>query len=186
MGIDFREKSIIYSDSLNLEKALGLKKQCEAIGIKGKQKIVSISPYWIYHVASFGIGTFFTNDFNTASDGGKGKSKALNMVIKIASVNSVPCVKISDDLMKVSDYISELVVLIATSWFQNTGDPATIRKVKEIFDLPIWAININIDVTLNVDYGLKANAITIKLRGPRCSVWCSTKLYSDGVDASVQ
>lgn len=59
------------------------------------------------------------------------------MVIKIASVNGVPCVKISDDLMKVSDYISELVVLIATSWFQNTGDPATIRKVKEIFDLPI-------------------------------------------------
>lgn len=45
MGIDFREKSVIYSDSLNLEKALGLKKQCEAIGIKGKQKIVSISPY---------------------------------------------------------------------------------------------------------------------------------------------
>lgn len=78
-----------------------------------------------------------TNDFHTASDSGKGKSKALNMVIKIASINNVPCVKLSDDLTKVSGCISELLMLITIFWFQNTGDPATIRKVKGIFGLPI-------------------------------------------------
>jgi nicotinic acid phosphoribosyltransferase len=52
-------------------------------------------------LASFGIGTYLTNDFRTVSSGGKAKSKPLNMVIKIASVNGVPCVKISDDLSKV-------------------------------------------------------------------------------------
>ena len=52
--------------------------------------------------AAFGIGTFFTNDFKSLSSGGKEKSKALNIVIKIASINDLPCVKISDDLTKVS------------------------------------------------------------------------------------
>jgi len=103
MGIDPRDKSIIFSDSLDLEKALGLKKQCDKIGFK----------------ASFGIGTYLTNDFRTVSSGGKAKSKPLNMVIKIASVNGVPCVKISDDLSK------------------NTGDPVIVHKVKEMFGLPL-------------------------------------------------
>lgn len=38
MGIDFREKTIIYSDSLNVEKALDLKTQCEEIGFKGSKE----------------------------------------------------------------------------------------------------------------------------------------------------
>ncbi|KAF7975743.1 hypothetical protein HWV62_8731 [Athelia sp. TMB] len=79
------EKSIIFSDALNLDKALRLKKQCDEIGFK----------------AAFGIGTYLTNDFQKASTGGKEKSKALNMVIKIASVDGKTCVKISDDLKKV-------------------------------------------------------------------------------------
>lgn len=99
LGIDHREKSIIFSDSLNLDKALQLKKQCDEIGFK----------------SAFGIGTFLTNDFSSL----RGKSKALNMVIKIASLNSNPCVKISDDLSK------------------STGDEATVRKVKKIFGLSV-------------------------------------------------
>jgi len=35
MGIDSRDKIIIFSDALNLNKALGLKKQCDEIGFKG-------------------------------------------------------------------------------------------------------------------------------------------------------
>ena len=52
--------------------------------------------------AGFGIGTFFTNDFKSLSSGGKEKSKALNIVIKMATINDHPCIKISDDLTKVS------------------------------------------------------------------------------------
>jgi nicotinic acid phosphoribosyltransferase len=50
-------------------------------------------------LASFGIGTFLTNDF--VKEDGSGPSKALNMVIKLASINGVPCVKISDEISKV-------------------------------------------------------------------------------------
>lgn len=42
MGIDIREKSIIYSDALNLDKALGLKKQCDGIGFKGMGYLLKI------------------------------------------------------------------------------------------------------------------------------------------------
>lgn len=51
--------------------------------------------------ASFGIGTSLTNDFKSVSSGGKEKSRALNMVIKLHSVGYEPCVKISDELTKV-------------------------------------------------------------------------------------
>ena len=37
------------------------------------------------------------------------------MVIKIASIDNVPCVKVSDDLTKVSGCISELPMLIVVS-----------------------------------------------------------------------
>ncbi|KZT02905.1 nicotinate phosphoribosyltransferase [Laetiporus sulphureus 93-53] len=101
LGIDYREKTIVFSDALNVEKVLKLKKQCDAVGFK----------------ASFGIGTSFSNDFKSLSSGGAKVSKALNMVIKLASANGKPCVKISDELTK------------------NTGDPETVQLVKTIFGL---------------------------------------------------
>jgi nicotinate phosphoribosyltransferase len=37
LGIDHREKIIVYSDNLNLQKALGLKKQCDELGFPSTQ-----------------------------------------------------------------------------------------------------------------------------------------------------
>jgi len=103
LGINHREKVIIYSDALNLDKTLRLKTQCDRLGF----------------TSAFGIGTYLTNDFSTFSSGGSEKSKALNMVIKLASVGGRQCVKISDDINK------------------NIGDQATIERVKQIFGLSI-------------------------------------------------
>jgi nicotinic acid phosphoribosyltransferase len=52
-------------------------------------------------IGLFGIGTFLTNDFRTESSGKMENSKALNMVIKLNSINDQPTVKISDDIEKV-------------------------------------------------------------------------------------
>ena len=35
MNIDHTTKIIVYSDGLNVEKALGLKKQCDEVGFTG-------------------------------------------------------------------------------------------------------------------------------------------------------
>jgi nicotinic acid phosphoribosyltransferase len=51
----------------------------------------------------FGIGTHFTNDFRTKSSGFKDVSKPLNIVIKIASIDGKPCVKLSDEPTKVGE-----------------------------------------------------------------------------------
>jgi nicotinate phosphoribosyltransferase len=75
LRIDPLSKTIVFSDSLNVEKAIKLNEYC-----KGKIK------------CSFGIGTHFTNDY---PDG-----RALNMVIKLASINGVPVVKLSEDPSK--------------------------------------------------------------------------------------
>ncbi|KAF8638189.1 hypothetical protein AX17_002386 [Amanita inopinata Kibby_2008] len=104
LGIDPSEKTFVYSDALHLDKVLRLKSQCDALGL---QKV------------SFGIGTFFTNDFCTISSGRTEKSKALNIVVKLEAVDDMPCVKISDDLTK------------------NTGDKDTVERVKRIFHLPL-------------------------------------------------
>ncbi|KAF8072119.1 nicotinate phosphoribosyltransferase [Lyophyllum atratum] len=106
LGIDPRQKLIVYSDSLNIDKAIRLQKQADELGL---EKV------------SFGIGTFFTNDFKTASSGGTEKSKPLNIVIKLSSVDGKPCIKISDDLTK------------------NTGDKATVEYVKRLYNLPVAA-----------------------------------------------
>ena len=70
-----------------------------------------------------------------ASSGGKEKSKALNMVIKLAAVNDKPCVKISDELTKACTYILPIDLILMIP--QNTGDPEVVKLVKEIYNLPV-------------------------------------------------
>ncbi|MFS1429341.1 nicotinate phosphoribosyltransferase [Vibrio splendidus] len=72
-GIDPRTKTLIFSDGLDLEKAV-------AIYSKFKGRIQM----------SFGIGTFFTADM--AIEG----FKAMNMVMKLVEVNESPVAKLSD------------------------------------------------------------------------------------------
>jgi nicotinate phosphoribosyltransferase len=75
MGIDPMSKVIVFSDSLNIEKACNIKEYCV-----GKIK------------SSFGIGTHLTNDVGV---------KPMNIVIKLSGVKVndelIPCVKLSDD-----------------------------------------------------------------------------------------
>lgn len=99
---EWREKVIVYSDGVSMEKAIKLREHCEEIGFK----------------PMFGIGTNYTNEFMRKSSGGKERSPALNVVIKLAQVGGKPCVKISDELSK------------------NTGNVEEVRKVKELFGLP--------------------------------------------------
>jgi len=72
MRIDPKSKLIVFSDSLNVDKAIDITNYC-----RGKIR------------SSCGIGTHFSNDF-------PGMSPALNIVIKLASLNGIPVVKLSD------------------------------------------------------------------------------------------
>ncbi|KAI0833739.1 nicotinate phosphoribosyltransferase [Trametes gibbosa] len=103
LGVDYTTKTIIFSDALTVGKALKLKKQCDELGLK----------------CSFGIGTSLSNDFKKMTGGGAENSRALNMVIKLSSVDGKPTVKISDELTK------------------NTGEAETVRAVKQIFGIPV-------------------------------------------------
>jgi len=76
-GIDPRDKAIVYSDSLDPDRAVEIKRY-----VDGRIPI------------SFGIGTDFTNDFEG--------SRALNIVIKLFAINDRPVAKISDNPEKAS------------------------------------------------------------------------------------
>ncbi|OAX30922.1 Nicotinate/Quinolinate PRTase C-terminal domain-like protein [Rhizopogon vinicolor AM-OR11-026] len=103
-GIDHTQKGIIYGDALDdVNKVKALHDQCQQLG---------------FTKCSFGIGTWLMNDFKMKSSGYKEKSKALNMVIKLGSIDGKECVKISDDIAK------------------NTGVPEAVTKVKEIYQIP--------------------------------------------------
>jgi nicotinate phosphoribosyltransferase len=93
LKIDPLSKTIVFSDNLNIEKAVEINNYC-------KNKIK----------CSFGIGTFLTNDFQD--------SPALNMVIKLWSVNNIPVVKLSDSSGKV---MGDTDAIRVAKWtFNNT------------------------------------------------------------------
>lgn len=76
LRIDPKTKTLLYSDGLDFDRAFAIYKK-----FNKKARI------------SFGIGTHITNDFNPIFD-------ALNIVIKLESVNGRPVAKISDDAGK--------------------------------------------------------------------------------------
>ena len=89
------KKVIVYSDSLDVDKCCKYRAATEEAGL----------------TPSFGVGTFFTNEFKHISNGEK--SVPLNIVIKLSKAEGRSAVKLSDNEGK------------------NTGDAELIKKVKE-------------------------------------------------------
>jgi nicotinate phosphoribosyltransferase len=95
-SVGAKKQTIVFSDSLNVEKCLEYKQVAEQHGF----------------TPSFGIGTFFTNDFHLSSDSTT-KSKPLNIVMKLSKAGGRPAIKISDNVGK------------------NTGHAETVKEVKD-------------------------------------------------------
>ncbi|KAI8063500.1 nicotinate phosphoribosyltransferase [Gongronella butleri] len=85
VGIDPATKVIVFSDALDVERAIELLHLAEQHGIK----------------ASFGIGTSFTNDFTKLTTPTE-RSKPMNIVIKLKECEGKRVIKLSDDVLKYS------------------------------------------------------------------------------------
>ncbi|KDQ13432.1 hypothetical protein BOTBODRAFT_33453 [Botryobasidium botryosum FD-172 SS1] len=85
LGIDWKTKTIMFSDGLDVEKCIHLDKVAKGLGF----------------IPAFGVGTSLTNDFKKKSDK-RETSKPLNIVIKLVEMDGKPCIKISDDISKVT------------------------------------------------------------------------------------
>jgi nicotinate phosphoribosyltransferase len=90
LGIDPKTKTLMFSDSLNFEKAMNIEKH-----FKGKCK------------TGYGIGTYLTNDLGV---------EPLNIVYKLTRINNKPVAKLSDESGKTfsdnSEYVSYLRMAI--------------------------------------------------------------------------
>lgn len=87
-------KVVVFSDSLNVDRCIEYMHATQA---------AKLTP-------SFGVGTYFTNDFVRKTTGTK--SVPLNIVIKLSEAAGRPCVKISDNIGK------------------NMGDSQLVARVK--------------------------------------------------------
>ena len=81
-GISPRDKTIVFSDALDIDKCIQYKRISEEAGFQ----------------PTFGVGTYLTNDFVQRATGRK--SVPLNIVIKLSSAAGNPAVKISDNIGK--------------------------------------------------------------------------------------
>ncbi|KAK5171889.1 nicotinate phosphoribosyltransferase [Saxophila tyrrhenica] len=105
------KKVVVFSDSLNVEKCITYREATIAAGL----------------TPSFGVGTFFTNDFMHASNKDE-KSVPLNIVIKLSEAEGVPAVKLSDNKGKnmgsdeLVQKVKNLVGYTETEW--REGDEA--------------------------------------------------------------
>lgn len=104
-------KTIVFSDSLNLDLCFEYKKIAEEAGFQ----------------PTFGIGTFLTNDFVHTGTGKK--STPLNIVIKLSSANGNSAVKISDNIGKNTgdkstvDKVKNLLGYVENEW--DLGDESS-------------------------------------------------------------
>lgn len=83
LGIDPKSKKLVFSDSLNFEKALAILEH-----FKDRTQVL------------FGIGTFLSNDMGDYTNEAGDNYKPLNIVIKMTYCDGQPVAKISDEPKK--------------------------------------------------------------------------------------